>query len=63
MSVVVTGATGHLGPLVVQHLLAGGLAADQIVAGGRRQERLVDLGVRTAAVARERHPFVMPSPP
>ncbi|KQY46220.1 SDR family oxidoreductase [Cellulomonas sp. Root137] len=50
MSVVVTGVTGHLGPLVVQHLLAGGLAADQIVAGGRRPELLAHLGVRTAAV-------------
>jgi NAD(P)H dehydrogenase (quinone) len=50
MSVVITGATGHLGPLVVQHLLAGGLAADQIVAGGRHPERLADLGVRTAVV-------------
>ncbi|MEZ0446546.1 SDR family oxidoreductase [Cellulomonas sp. ICMP 17802] len=48
MSVVVTGATGHLGRLVVQHLLAGGLPADQIVATGRRTERLADLGVRTA---------------
>lgn len=50
MSVVVTGATGHLGRLVVQHLLAGGLPADEIVAGGRHVERLADLGVRTAAV-------------
>jgi NAD(P)H dehydrogenase (quinone) len=53
MSVVVTGATGHLGPLVVTHLLAGGMPADQIVAGGRRTERLADLadlGVRAARV-------------
>ena len=50
MSVVVTGATGPLGRLVVQHLLAGGMPADQIVAGGRRTERLADLGVRTALI-------------
>jgi NAD(P)H dehydrogenase (quinone) len=51
MSVVVTGATGHLGRLVVQHLLAQGVPADQITATGRRTERLADLaeqGVRTA---------------
>src|SRR4051794_25082960 len=30
MSVVVTGATGHLGRLVVEHLLADGVPADQI---------------------------------
>jgi NAD(P)H dehydrogenase (quinone) len=50
MSVVVTGATGHLGRLVVEHLLADGVAADQIVATGRRTEKLDDLaqGVRTA---------------
>ncbi|MBO3085253.1 SDR family oxidoreductase [Cellulomonas fengjieae] len=50
MSVVVTGASGHLGRLVVQHLLAGGMPADQVVAGGRRTERLEDLGTRTATV-------------
>jgi NAD(P)H dehydrogenase (quinone) len=50
MSVVVTGASGHLGRLVVPHLLAGGLPADQIVAGGRRTDRLADLGVPTATV-------------
>ena len=53
MSIVITGATGHLGRLVVEHLLADGFAADQIVAAGRRTERLADLaalGVRTAAI-------------
>lgn len=52
MSVVVTGATGHLGRLVVEHLLAGGLAADQVTAVGRNADRLADLashGVRTVA--------------
>ncbi|NKY06946.1 SDR family oxidoreductase, partial [Cellulomonas hominis] len=53
MSYVVTGATGHLGRLVVQHLLADGVPAADIVATGRRTERLADLaeqGVRVAAV-------------
>ncbi|WP_456824085.1 NAD(P)H-binding protein [Cellulomonas sp. P5_E12] len=49
MSVAVTGATGHLGRLIVTNLLTGGQPADQIVATGRRTERLADLGVRTAA--------------
>lgn len=50
MSIVVTGATGHLGRLVVDRLLARGVAAEQVVAGGRRVETLDDLaarGVRT----------------
>lgn len=53
MSVVVTGATGHLGRLIVEDLLANGLPADQIVAAGRRVERIADLaarGVRVAAI-------------
>jgi NAD(P)H dehydrogenase (quinone) len=49
MSVVVTGATGHLGRLVVEHLLAGGLPADQVVAAARRPEGFPE-GVRTAAI-------------
>lgn len=53
MSVVVTGATGHLGRLVVEHLLARGTDPATIVATGRRTEALADLaaqGVRTAVV-------------
>lgn len=53
MSIVVTGATGHLGRIVVEQLLARGVAAEQVVAGGRRVETLEDLaarGVRTARV-------------
>ncbi|GEL98905.1 SDR family oxidoreductase [Cellulomonas terrae] len=48
MSVVVTGATGQLGRLVVQHLRAGGLPADELVAAARRPEGLAD--VRTATI-------------
>jgi NAD(P)H dehydrogenase (quinone) len=53
MSLVVTGATGHLGHLVVEHLLARGTDPASIVATGRRTEALSDLaaqGVRTAKV-------------
>ena len=51
MSYVVTGATGHLGRLVVEALLERGVPAEQVVAGGRAVGRLADLaerGVRTA---------------
>jgi NAD(P)H dehydrogenase (quinone) len=53
MSLVITGATGQLGRLVVDSLLAKGVAADQIVALGRDDERLADLaalGVTTRKV-------------
>ena len=51
MSIVVTGATGHLGHLVVESLLDRGVEPDRILATGRRTEALEDLaarGVRTA---------------
>ncbi|WKK72891.1 NmrA family NAD(P)-binding protein [Rathayibacter oskolensis] len=52
MTLVVTGATGHLGRLAVEHLLARGTAASDILATGRDAARLealaADLGVRTA---------------
>ena len=51
MSIVVTGATGHLGRLVVTHLLADGVPADRIVAAGRRTETLADLAERGVRVA------------
>jgi NAD(P)H dehydrogenase (quinone) len=53
MSLVVTGATGQLGRLVVASLLAKGVAADRIVALGRDDERLAELaalGVTTRKV-------------
>ena len=43
MSLVVTGATGHLGRLVVENLLESGVPAGDIVAGGRRVEAIADL--------------------
>ena len=52
MSIVVTGATGHLGRLTVEALLARGVPADQIVATGRRTEVLADLADRGVTVRR-----------
>ncbi len=51
MSIVVTGATGHLGRLIVEALLAPGSRPAQLVAAaGRRPARdLADLGVRDAS--------------
>ncbi|MEV2278694.1 SDR family oxidoreductase [Nocardiopsis sp. NPDC049922] len=52
MSVVVTGATGHLGRLVVEELLAAGHPADRITAAGRDAGRLAALAERGVATAR-----------
>jgi NAD(P)H dehydrogenase (quinone) len=52
MSIVVTGATGHLGRLVVEALLNRGVPADQIIATGRRTEVLADLAERGVVVRR-----------
>lgn len=46
MSVVVTGATGQLGRLIVESLLAQGLPAAEITAGGRATEKIADLADR-----------------
>lgn len=50
MSLVVTGATGQLGRLVVESLLAKGVAADQVVATARDTSRLTDLADRGVQV-------------
>lgn len=50
MSVVVTGATGHLGRLIVESLLRRGVPAGQIVALGRSVDRLADLADRGVVV-------------
>jgi NAD(P)H dehydrogenase (quinone) len=52
VSVVVTGATGHLGRLVVENLLDRGVPADQVVAIGRRTQTLADLAERGVQVRR-----------
>jgi NAD(P)H dehydrogenase (quinone) len=50
MTVAVTGATGHLGGLVVQHLLARGTAPDQIVALVRDPGRATTLAAAGVTV-------------
>jgi NAD(P)H dehydrogenase (quinone) len=52
MSLVVTGATGHLGRLVVESLLRRGVPAGEIVATGRSIEKLADLAERGVVVRR-----------
>jgi NAD(P)H dehydrogenase (quinone) len=51
MTIVVTGATGHLGRLVVENLLDRGHPADQIVATGRNTDPLADLADRSVHIA------------
>ncbi|WP_405985126.1 SDR family oxidoreductase [Streptomyces sp. NBC_00872] len=46
MSIVVTGATGHLGRLVVESLLAADVPADGIAAVARSEEKAADLVTR-----------------
>lgn len=50
MSIVVTGATGKLGRLVVESLLTRGVPAAQIVAVGREVGRIDDLAARGVTV-------------
>ena len=50
MTIVITGATGHLGRLVVESLLAKGVAPAEIVAGGRSIDKLADLAERGVTV-------------
>lgn len=46
MTILVTGATGQLGRLIIASLLERGATADQIVAGARDVSKAADLGVR-----------------
>jgi NAD(P)H dehydrogenase (quinone) len=53
MPLLITGATGHLGRLVVEQLLAAGLPAGDIIATGRATSKIKDLadrGVQVRAV-------------
>jgi len=52
MTILVTGASGHLGRLVVDHLLDLGVAPDQIVAGARTPSAIADLAARGVQTAR-----------
>ncbi|MET4096359.1 SDR family oxidoreductase [Arthrobacter sp. UYCu712] len=50
MTLVITGATGQLGRLVVEALLESNVPADQIVAAGRNTAKLADLADRGVQV-------------
>ncbi|WEO77668.1 SDR family oxidoreductase [Cryobacterium sp. SO2] len=53
MSIVVTGATGQLGHLIVEHLINRGVTPSEITAVGRNTAKLADLaatGVATAVI-------------
>jgi NAD(P)H dehydrogenase (quinone) len=50
MTIVVTGATGHLGHLIVEALLRDGVAPSEIVAGGRNLDKLADLAAQGVKV-------------
>jgi NAD(P)H dehydrogenase (quinone) len=52
MSTVITGASGHLGRLVVDQLLAAGTPPAQIVATGRDMDKLADLAQHGVMVRR-----------
>src|ERR1700759_2671370 len=45
MTIVVTGATGHLGRLAIESLLARGVPASEIAATGRHLDKRAGLGV------------------
>lgn len=49
MTILVTGASGHLGRLIIQQLLERGVDAADIVAGARTPAAVADLGVRAVA--------------
>ena len=46
MPLLITGATGHLGRLVVEQLLADGVPAGDIIATGRATDKIKDLADR-----------------
>jgi NAD(P)H dehydrogenase (quinone) len=51
MTIVVTGATGHLGHLIVESLLARGAEPARIVAAGRQVDKLAGLAARGVTTA------------
>ncbi|MFF5084707.1 SDR family oxidoreductase [Actinoplanes sp. NPDC000266] len=51
MTIVVTGATGHLGRLAIESLLAKGVPAADIVGIGRQVEKIADLGITVKKVS------------
>jgi NAD(P)H dehydrogenase (quinone) len=53
MTIVVTGATGKLGRLAIESLLAKGVPASEIVGIGRNVDKIADLGITVKKVAYE----------
>jgi NAD(P)H dehydrogenase (quinone) len=53
MTIVVTGATGHLGRLAIESLLTKGVPASEIVGLGRQVDKIADLGITVKQVAYE----------
>jgi len=53
MTIVVTGATGHLGRLAIESLLAKGVPAGEIVGLGRQVDKIADLGITTKQISYE----------
>lgn len=51
-SIVVVGATGNLGRLVVEDLLGSGVVAERIIATGRNTDKLADLAERGVSIRR-----------
>jgi len=49
-TIFVTGASGHLGRAVVDHLLARGVSASRIIAGTRNPDKLADLAAKGVVV-------------
>lgn len=54
MTILVTGASGHLGRLVIERLLARGAAASDVVAGARTPDKVAGLGVRAVELDYDR---------
>ncbi|MEV0914380.1 NAD(P)H-binding protein [Streptomyces sp. NPDC049967] len=52
MSIVITGASGHLGRLIIDQFLASGTPPEQIVATGRETGKLADLAGNGVTVRR-----------
>src|SRR4051812_33040137 len=50
MTIVVTGATGHLGRLPIESLLPKGVPAGDIVGIGRQVDKIADLGITVRKV-------------
>ena len=60
MTILVTGASGHLGRLVVESLLERGVPAQDVVATARNLDSIADLAAKGVAVRRATTPTRRP---